>query len=190
MSKQMATPERWAPVPGYEGAYEVSDAGHVRSLDRILHDGRRWNGRMMRAVADTGGRPTVNLRGPSGLHRRFVHHLVLEGFVGPCPEGQEALHWDDDKTNNALPNLRWGTRLENMRDRIRNGRDGNRAKSLCPRGHRLEDPNLVPSVKRRGHRSCRACAQTWAVAQRRGTSFDVSESNRRYGALLASGEKR
>jgi hypothetical protein len=48
--------------------------------------------------------------------------LVLEVFVGLCPEGMECCHEDDDCTNNRLTNLRWGTRAENNQDKVRNGR--------------------------------------------------------------------
>lgn len=50
---------------------------------------------------------------------RDVHRLVLEAFVGPCPEGMECRHFPDGtKKNNNLSNLRWGTRQENVDDNI------------------------------------------------------------------------
>lgn len=50
--------------------------------------------------------------------RRFVHRLVLEAFVGPCPPGKQACHFPDrDTKNNHITNLRWGTPKENGRDR-------------------------------------------------------------------------
>lgn len=61
------------------------------------------------------------------LHRdgkswfRYVHRLVLEAFVGPCPKGMECCHEDDNYTNNRLGNLRWDTRLASCRDAGRNG---------------------------------------------------------------------
>ena len=52
----------------------------------------------------------------------FVHRLVLEAFVGPCPEGLEACHSPDrDRTNNRLSNLRWGTREDNEADKVAHG---------------------------------------------------------------------
>lgn len=48
-----------------------------------------------------------------------VHRLILEAFVGPCPEGMEACHNDGDRGNNRLNNLRWDTRSANMADRFR-----------------------------------------------------------------------
>lgn len=58
-----------------------------------------------------------------GSNYRQVHRLVLEAFVGPCPEGMEACHDPDPcPANNALSNLRWDTRKANMADCIRHGR--------------------------------------------------------------------
>lgn len=51
-----------------------------------------------------------------------VHRLVLEAFEGVCPKGKDGLHWDDDKMNNDINNLYWGTRSQNEIDRLRNGR--------------------------------------------------------------------
>jgi hypothetical protein len=54
---------------------------------------------------------------------RKVHRLVLEAFVGPCPEGMCCRHLDGNPLNNRLGNLRWGTGRENWEDKIRHGRD-------------------------------------------------------------------
>ncbi len=52
---------------------------------------------------------------------KFIHRLVLETFVGPCPTGQEARHLNDDKSDCRLENLCWGTPKENGEDKVRNG---------------------------------------------------------------------
>lgn len=51
----------------------------------------------------------------------WTHQIILKTFVGPCPQGLECRHLDGNPQNNALENLKWGTRLENMRDKIRHG---------------------------------------------------------------------
>jgi HNH endonuclease/NUMOD4 motif len=124
--------ERWMPVaePGFS-IYEVSDHGRVRSVDRTTPyrgSTRFYQGRLLSPSSDFSGngRQMVLLYSDSdsGLPRRVarkVHHLVLEAFVGPRPEGMEALHWDDDPSNNHLINLRWGTHSENVHDSVRNG---------------------------------------------------------------------
>jgi hypothetical protein len=52
---------------------------------------------------------------------RYVHRLVLEAFIGPCPHGMEACHWDGRPENNQLSNLRWDTDLANQADSARHG---------------------------------------------------------------------
>src|SRR5699024_6464865 len=84
-----------------------------------------------------------------------VHRLVLEAFVGPCPDGMEACHWDDDKTNNHVSNLRWATQSDNMHDRVRNGRHQLASLPHCKRGHEFNEANTYISTS--GYRSCRAC---------------------------------
>lgn len=120
--------EQWRAVVGFEGQYEVSDQGRVRSLDRVenwrrLVNGlpfegpRRFKGKILTATPKAAGHLHVALgRG----NRFYVHHLVLTAFVGPQPTGQECRHWDDCPANNALSNLQWGTRAENLADFERN----------------------------------------------------------------------
>lgn len=121
--------ERWLPVVGFEGQYEVSDFGRVRSLNRtISYQTRcRWSGATLIAhrfcpgkilspgVCEAGHLNVAIGRGNSKL----VHVLVLTAFVGPRPPGQECLHGDGVPSNNRLTNLRWGTRLENVADSYR-----------------------------------------------------------------------
>jgi hypothetical protein len=78
--------------------------------------GTDW--RQMRPGTQKNGARYVSIRG----HSRLVHHLVLEAFVGPCPEGMECCHRDDHRGNNALSNLRWDTHRANCQDAIRNGK--------------------------------------------------------------------
>lgn len=56
-----------------------------------------------------------------GRHTKFVHRLVLEAFIGPCPEGMEACHNDGNCKNNCATNLRWDTSKANAADKIRHG---------------------------------------------------------------------
>lgn len=121
--------ERWQTIPGYEGFYEVSDQGRVKSLKRTVAVRRHPGGQTTKLIGErilklafSDGRPAVNLRSSDGKNRfALVHHLVLEAFVGPRPVGQECRHLDDNRQNNRLSNLEWGTRRENMADRRRNG---------------------------------------------------------------------
>ena len=51
----------------------------------------------------------------------YVHRAVMTAFVGPCPEGNEVAHWDGNKGNNKLENLRYATPVENAGDTLRQG---------------------------------------------------------------------
>lgn len=109
--------ETWKPYPG-DTRYEVSDCGRVRSL----RPWRSWPaGRLMVPTPVHCGHLRVKAGVP--LRAVFVHRMVLEAFVGPCPAGHEARHLNDDPTDNRLENLAWGTRAENLADAVRNGRE-------------------------------------------------------------------
>lgn len=115
--------ERWREIPGHPG-YEASDAGRVRSVDRVLGDGRRWVGRVLKQQIDRGGYNQVSLAtGSRGRFRKAgVHRLVADAFLGPPQtEGHQVAHGDGVRRNNHLCNLRWATARENAEDRDRHG---------------------------------------------------------------------
>jgi hypothetical protein len=117
--------EQWKPVPGYEGLYEVSDHGRVRSLDRRVVDSlgraRRIRGRVLRAGLTSVGYDSVALYICGQKRTALVHRLVLSAFAGPCPSGMEGCHDDGVRTNNRLENLRWDTHMANVADATRHG---------------------------------------------------------------------
>lgn len=117
--------ERWRSVVGYEGFYEVSEFGGVRSLDRVGVCGRPralHRGRVLKPFVDSGnGYLAVNLSKCGKAKKRTVHTLVLEAFVGPRPLGMEGCHGDGDRTNARLGNLSWGTPEKNWDDKRRHG---------------------------------------------------------------------
>lgn len=108
----------WRPVVGYEGFYEVSDLGHVR---RVARSKGTWPGRVLKRTPNNHGYPRVTLFKRGAGKTALVHRLVLEAFVGPCPEGLEARHLDGDPLNSGLENLVWGTSAENEQDKLAHG---------------------------------------------------------------------
>ena len=123
--------ETQAAISGFEGYY-ITTLGRVFSYKiqgfkssrvtleiepKKLKPIRSQVGRARRVIW------TVSLNaGREGKRNRPIHRLVLETFVGPCPEGLVSCHGDDDSSNNALSNLRWDTQAKNMQDAIRNGK--------------------------------------------------------------------
>lgn len=117
--------EIWKPIKGYEGVYEVSSFGNVRSLGmNVISNNSRtgyqfkkgkllkqfYNRRYKTVTLCWIGRKTIT-----------VHTLVLESFVSDRPDNMEACHNDGNPENNNLSNLRWGTHKENSSDKIVHG---------------------------------------------------------------------
>lgn len=147
--------EQWKPVVGYEGIYEVSSHGLIRSLDRPDTWGRPTRGRVMKPYQTTSGHLRVTLSKSSSTTRFFVHRLVLTAFVGPRPHGMEGCHNDGNPTNNSVSNLRWDTKRANARDRRSHGNDAHARKTHCPHGHRYDSGNTY--LSQQGWRHCRTC---------------------------------
>ena len=120
--------ERWKPATGYEGHYEVSDAGNVRSINRDVPTINRWGActrfcpsQEIKSSTNNGYR-RVMLTDANGVERNhLVHRLVLEAFVGPCPKGEETRHLNGERSDNRLENQQWGTKSLNMVDRETHG---------------------------------------------------------------------
>lgn len=113
--------EIWKPVKGYEGFYEVSNLGRVKSLDRIVPSKsktgtpctRKVKGRIMKNGKDGHGYPHISLRKDRATKNAAVHRLAAEAFL-PKVEGKEYVnHINSDYTNNCVENLEWCTSNEN-----------------------------------------------------------------------------
>lgn len=115
--------EGFAPIPGFPG-YRINRACLLQSCRRSMRHGHpvRWvdiSGRYNR-----GGYLTFALK-KDGRHVIMgAHQLLMLAFVGPCPEGMQVCHWDDNPRNNELSNLRYDTPKGNVADQIRNGIKG------------------------------------------------------------------
>jgi len=146
--------ERWLPVVGYEGRYEVSDLGRVRRMARSVicwHGPRIMSARLLVArfqwTCGTFGYRIVKLLDAAGRVRsRKIHRLVLQAFIGQAPVGHIGLHNDGNTENNALGNLRWGTYLENSADKVRHGTQL-RGEQVCTAKLKVGD---VQEIKRSG----------------------------------------
>lgn len=116
--------EEWRPIPGWEGLYEVSSYGRVRSHGRVVKRGRgEWlkPGRILRGAIDRYGRPIVGLSRDGVSSTQVVHQLVLIAFHGPRPPGMFGCHNDGNPANNHVSNLRWDTPASNTADMFRHG---------------------------------------------------------------------
>lgn len=116
-------PEVWGSVPGFTG-YEISDLGRVRSyrIPGVNPPAMCSTPRILDLSVGSSGHVYVGLRRDGKTINGQLGNWILLTFVGTPAFGEECLHADDDPSNNKLTNLRWGTRQENVRDRLRNGR--------------------------------------------------------------------
>ncbi len=129
--------ELWRDIPGYEGSYQVSSLGRVRSLPRVIYVedhvrgivcAKPYPGKILRqAVCDRAGHVSVHL----GKYCRGipVHQLVMLAFHGFPPPGTEVMHLNGDPRDNRPENLKYGTHSENMIDMYRSGK---RPQKLTP----------------------------------------------------------
>lgn len=121
---------QYLPVVGHPG-YRVGDDGTLWSCwrnggndktPRLTDEWRRIKGWVERRRGKNYGYVRVGLKLNGRTVCRRLHSLVLEAFVGPCPDGMQARHLNDDKTCNALHNLAYGTPNQNGLDRYDNNR--------------------------------------------------------------------
>lgn len=143
------------PVVGYEGLYEVSDLGEVKTR------GRRGEWAPKALSTDRNGYKRVTLSKDGKKRGRLVHHLVLEAFVGPKFAGMECRHLNGNPGDNQLENLQWGTSSENSFDVVRHGNNLNAEKSHCKNGHEFTPENTNWNS---GARQCRTCNNARARA--------------------------
>lgn len=113
----------WATIPRFPD-YLISDQGEVMSYRPKNGRGPRMTvGRLMNPSKVSGKKyfhiPLLDVTG-TRIYRK-IHLLVLEAFVGPCPEDMEGCHEDGDAANNKLSNLRWDTHVNNMEDQLTHG---------------------------------------------------------------------
>jgi hypothetical protein len=113
--------ETWKDIPDWEGLYQVSDLGRVRSLARVImrSNGRPLSVRAKVLSATTGGngyKTVAMFRGSKRGLRRSVHTLVMLAFVGSRPPGLVVCHRDGNQTNNRRTNLRYDTQSNNFLD--------------------------------------------------------------------------
>ncbi len=116
---------KWKNIPNYEGCYQITKKGKVRSVDRYVktYGGglTKIKGRILKASHKGDVYPRVVLTIDNNPKNFRVHRLVMLTFVGPCPEGQEVMHLDGDPGNPKLKNLRYGSKSCNAAFKVDHG---------------------------------------------------------------------
>ena len=119
--------EEWRDIPGFEGYYQASTLGRIRSVDRVVP----WSG--WGGVRTCKGQILTQcwcshypykVVAPSKQGKQstaYVHRLVAAAWLGPVPAGCQVRHGENGYADNSVSNLSYGTRKDNERDKIRDG---------------------------------------------------------------------
>lgn len=183
--------EVWRPVPNTSRRYSVSSQGRLRR-EEYQRPSKYWWAtsrvepvRLLTLGVDRDGYRRAVVHFNDGRRPVYVHRLVLEAFVGPCPDGMEACHNNGVQDDNRVENLRWDTHLSNIIDRDTHAVHYQKAKTHCPRGHALVPPNLVKKRwERDGYRTCLACDRGKGNVKTDPSRDMQVESDRHYVAIM------
>ena len=114
--------EIWKDIKDYEGLYQVSNLGNVRSLDKIIYQKNKsgknqkhiYRGKELKKQKQLNGYEVVNLYKDAKMTKKLVHRLVAIAFIENKLNRHFINHKDNDKTNNNVENLEWCTQSENV----------------------------------------------------------------------------
>jgi hypothetical protein len=130
MAEDIYAAEEWRAIPQFP-EYVASSLGRVKRITS-LH--RNYVGMIMKPTVNRRGYHFISLFSGKRYYRMTIGRMILMAFVGPPPTPKsQAAHWDGDKANNRIENLRWATALENAADKKRLGEDGDQAGEANPR---------------------------------------------------------
>lgn len=120
--------EKWADIKGYEGIYQVSTSGRVKSLPRVIKQRNAYTeiekyhpGQTLRQSTEKDGYKVVSLCNHGKRKTGKVHRLVAEAFIQNSDNLPEVNHKDGNKANNSVNNLEWCTSSQNRMHAYRTG---------------------------------------------------------------------
>lgn len=110
--------EEWKDIKGYEGLYQISNLGNVRSLDRIVKDSnreryQRIKGHYMKPTDNGNGYKIISLLKNYKRKNHYIHRLVAQHFIDNPNNYREVNHIDCNKSNNKITNLEWCNSSQN-----------------------------------------------------------------------------
>lgn len=163
--------EIWIGIAGFEGRYEVSDRGRVRSVDVLVpynhwRSGerlrRRKRGKLLPQQMTNAGYLLVHLHADGERTARTVHRLVAETFMPDADFTLDVNHVDGVKANNALDNLEWVARSRNHDHAVELGLNTQALKVRCPRTGK-EYPSVSRAARETGH-AAKTISRQWGRA--------------------------
>lgn len=163
--------EIWKDIPGWDGFYQASSNGRIRSLDRYIDRscGRRMTvrGQVMSTQVNPKGYLVIRLRKPGVATQCLVHRLVCSAFHGAPPtDKHQAAHNNGMKDDCSADNVRWATAIENCADRKAHGTENSRSKK-----HKMYKfgPDVIEKASKlisngmSKKATCRATGMSWGA---------------------------
>lgn len=136
--------EEWKDISGYEGRYQISNFGRVKSCDRLVNRCGRYMHvaeRIMHQSLAANGYYVVNLNN-QGYKTFYIHRLVADAFI-PNPFSHKCIdHIDANRLNNTLENLKWCSYSENNNNPITRKRMSDGSKGFSPSEEMIEKLRL------------------------------------------------
>lgn len=167
--------EVWKDIKGYEGYYQVSNLGRVKSLSRVVKRYEKGRGEVIQrrrerilSERDCRGYKTVLLCVGGSNKQKFIHRLVAEVFLDSVEGKDYVNHIDNDPSNNCSINLEWCTAKENAHHMIKQGR------KACVKGENHPCRKLTEKQVRQIRREYK---QGGVTQQQLASKYGVSRSN-------------
>lgn len=113
--------EVWKDIVGYEGKYQVSNLGYIKSLEMWTGDKYIKRNKILRGSLNKNGYYYVSLSKDGKVKKYKVNRLVAQAFIDNPYNLPITNHIDGDKTNNCASNLEWTTQSENLKHAYRTG---------------------------------------------------------------------
>jgi hypothetical protein len=106
--------EIWKDIPDYEGLYQASNLGRIKSLERIAKNNHKIKEKILKPQNNKNGYLSVNLYKNNKMKRKLIHRLVALTFIKNVNNYLYINHKDKNKNNNCLKNLEWCTQSYNV----------------------------------------------------------------------------
>ena len=117
--------EQWKSIKGYDGLYEISNKGNIRSLDKYVRRGNGFyfmKGKLLKPQLNSKGYKRIGLKNNGKTEKFFIHRLVAEAFIPHSTKCNVVNHKDFNILNNTVDNLEWTTQDENIAYSAKRGR--------------------------------------------------------------------